>query len=175
MSAPNNIDRSNNTRSKQRQWLVALVSALLWACGQRQNPILDVSLEDGRVIRDLTASDLPTAILVYDATTCLYCSTPLPHWEELARQHRIHLILLIAGKLSDAHRRAFIVQRIPVTGILKDPSRTSVPIPSEYLVRGPEIMASAEGFREIRTRRLWQHAILQAADTGQVGEVQEDW
>ena len=133
-------------------WLLALTGISLGCHSSPVDP-LDWELSDGRLVSDLVDPERPTAVLVYDAHTCLYCSTPLTEWEALANADAIELVLLLAGEPSDADRRVLKIRRIPVTGFLdRDPGGS---VPAEYVVREGSIAAQAQGQAAIRQQQLW--------------------
>lgn len=144
---------------------LALVAVLALAgCAGSPDAILNRRPEDGRTVRELTASDITTALLVYDPATCIACGTPLASWEALARQDAVKLVLLLAGPVSHAGRRVLRIRRIPVSGILKSPRWRSNTVPSECLVQSGVVRAKAEGRTEIRNQRLWTHPLIHLSD-----------
>lgn len=131
---------------------IALLVAV--ACGRAPQTILDAELRDGTIVRDLLQPDLRTAVLVYRAQTCLACSTPLPLWEQLERQGRVRLILLLVDPVSDADRRVLTIQRIPVRGILRTLPR-NVALPAEFIVSDGKVTQAALGVGRTSASALW--------------------
>jgi hypothetical protein len=133
---------------------VAALACLVPACHSPPDTVLEGRLEDGRVLRELMAPDRPTALLIYDASTCFSCGTPIPNWEAMERDGKIRLVLVLTGSPTDADQRVLRIRRIPVTAILKDHPQSLI-VPSEYVVEGGAIRAAAEGRRQIDSLRLW--------------------
>jgi hypothetical protein len=122
---------------------------------------LKVQLEDGRMIRDLLATERQTqlALLLYPAEACLACSSPLSHWLEAKRNGRIDLVLLVAGQPSEADRRILRIHRVPVSGYLPDASIQTDQLPAEYIVEGGRLRDKAEGWEAIWRLRLWEQVL----------------
>ncbi len=163
--------RACRTRKKKSHvWnaaecLFVAMSCFLCGCADSRNTVLDLRLDDGRVVHELIRKQGLTAVLLYDATTCLSCKTPLPYWEAAAREGRINIVVLLAGKLTEADRRVLRIQRVPVTGFLTQVS-SGFAFPSEYLLRDGSIIASAIGTAAVYKQRLWMHSpVVPVADS----------
>jgi hypothetical protein len=147
-------------RIVQRQTLafrVLVATIALAACSQPAVSILDQKLSSGATIRALVAGDSSAVVLIYNASTCFACGTPIPLWRELARKGSVRFVLVLTDTPSADDARALQIQRIPVSGIFADRPSRADSIPSEYLVRSGVIVARAEGLQMVRSRRLWKH------------------
>jgi hypothetical protein len=131
-----------------------LIVAVLNSCGSKV-AVLDLRTRDGAMVRDLVAEER-TAILIYAASTCFGCGTPLAYWEELARSGRLRLLVLISGEVTEADLRNLRIQRIPAVAISEQDAKRASSVPSEYVVIGGRIEERAEGAGEVRERRLWK-------------------
>ena len=152
------MSRSEIRRTSVR---IALCLGILAASCQAPNvSLLDQQLRDGRVIRDVLTSELPTAILVYSPSMCYACSPLLSRWEAIANSGRVKLVLLMYEDPSPSDLRALRRQRIPVTGVLASWRWSKSLVPSEYLVQGGVIRARAEGADEVRAMSLWSHRLV---------------
>ena len=149
-----------------RARLAGLLLAFLCACDGSQQEILNAELLDGRVVQEFLAPDRPTVVLVYDAGTCIWCATPLRHWEQVARTGKAEVVLLLTGPIRDDDQRTLTIRRIRVGGRLA-PSATSkrrgsAPV-GEYIIAERKVVDSATGVREISRRRLWSHPLFTSA------------
>lgn len=72
-------------------------------------------------------------MLAYTTEYAFSCAATLNRWNELDRQGRVNLILLLTDEPSPADRRALARRRIQVSGVLASRSDRE---PREYLVDG---------------------------------------
>lgn len=137
----------------------ALTLVLLGAiggCGSAagQESVLNLRLSDGRLVGSLITSERPTALLLYDAATCLWCGTSLPRWEELERTGQVRVLIVLAGEPSKEQSIVLQTRRIPVAGHLR--SAGGLTVPSEFVIEGDSVIGAAFGVADIRSRRLWR-------------------
>ena len=148
--------QSSNRRSRMFavRFVLILVVASMNSC-MPTAAVLDLRTRNGSIVRDLVAKE-PTAILVYAASTCFGCGTPLAYWEELARSGRMRLLVLLSGKVTDADLRNLRIQRIPALVLAEEEAKRASSLPSEFIVVDGRVEERAEGASEVRERRLWK-------------------
>ena len=148
------IGTSARSRMVATALFVLLIVTSLNSCGS-DAAVLDLKTRDGKMVRDLIAEE-PTAILIYAASTCFGCGTPLAYWEQLARSGRVRLLVLISGDVVEADLRNLRIQRIRAVALSEQAAIRTASVPSEYVIVGGRIVERAEGAGQVRERRLWK-------------------
>lgn len=139
---------------KVRPLAVALGLGAMMACAPSDNEILSLATRDGRTVSDLVSEE-PTVLLIYAASTCFGCGTPLEDWEDLARAGRLRMLVLLHGKVSEADLRNLRIQRVPAVP-LSEKAVERFKVPSEIVLINGRVVMKSHGSKQLLRRRLWQ-------------------
>ena len=139
--------------------LQALLLVLLLApsvgCASRPASVLDERLRGGQTIAELAAGDRPTVVLVYPPGYCFTCAPQIAQWQQYEREGRIRLAVVLAEEPSEADKRALVMRRIKVSGVLSSPPwRKASEMPREYLVEQGRVRLAAVGVEETGRKSL---------------------
>lgn len=151
------------------------IASLVFAapsCSRGKGDVLLLTTTDGRNIADVVPDSGGTILLVYEPYRCYSCSTLLSSWEERSKMLGLALRLVMSEEPDANEWRTLRRERIPVVGVLDARSQRRLEAPAEFLFRGRELVARAEGGAAVRKRALLDSAhVLLALRKGNGAEV----
>lgn len=147
---------------------VTTTAAFAAGCGTQAHEIHRANLD--AELAEFVSSDDTTAVIILKPSECFVCLSTLVDWEAYSRAHPGRVRILLDGAPNESEKRALILARVDIAGVLPAPVSQETPTPIELLYVGGERVLTYSGAALLQNSPMLQLLVHPRHNTRQSQE-----